>query len=184
MREAIECLRGAGPADLREITLEQAAEMILLAREWDDSRRDEALAEAQRALDSGSALAKFRELVATQGGSVGAVDDPALLEVSPDTVELPAPQAGFVASMDCRAIGVASVILGAGRERTDDTVDPAVGIVMLARLGDAVEQGQPLLRIHHRNLRGVDGALARLGGAFEFSEQPTPPPALIHERRA
>ena len=131
---------------------------------------------------AGASLDRFRDLVAAQGGSVAAVDDPAVLEVSANTVDLPAPRGGFLASMDCRAIGVASMMLGAGRERTDDTVDPAVGINMLASLGDRIEKGNPLLCIHHRNHRGVDAALAYLNGTFGFSEQPQTPPALVIER--
>lgn len=181
--ESIECLRDEGPADLRELTLELAAEMILLAQDKQgQEERREAYEQAQRALRSGQAWEKFREMVKWQGGDVGAVDDPSWLDVSREIREFASPEGGYIAGMDCRALGNAAMVLGAGRLKASDTIDPGVGLKMLVRIGDRVEAGQPLLRIYQRQGRGIEHCCALLSKAFRFSETPVESPALIKER--
>jgi pyrimidine-nucleoside phosphorylase len=178
--ESVDCLRGSGPADLRELTIEQAAEMIVLA--GGEPSLDAARERATRALDSGAAWDKFRAMVTEQGGDVGVVDNPARLDVAPGRAEFAAPAAGWLDVRDCRAIGVAAGILGAGRVRTTDAVDPGVGLEMLARIGDKVDAGQPLVCVYHRDGRRLEECLARLAGALAVSAEPVAVPPLIHER--
>jgi pyrimidine-nucleoside phosphorylase len=177
--EAIDCLKGGGPADLREITLELTAEMLVLA--GTAPGRDEALQQCHRALETGAALEKFRELVRAQGGNPAVADDPGILDIAPDTAEFRSDGDGFVAAMDCRGIGNAAMVLGAGRLKTTDPVDHGVGIEMLVRIGDKVSRGDAMARIFHRNGKGLEGCTTRLREAFQLSGKPVAVPPLIHE---
>lgn len=154
--EAIECLRGGGPADLREITLMLGAEMLVLGEKAKSP--EEARATLTRLLDGGQALEKFRQMVRHQGGDPRVADDPGLMAKAPRVTVLRASTAGYVSRLDTAEIGRASNILGAGREKSADAVDHRVGLVMRVRLGDQVAEGDELLEIHHRE---GDGTLER-----------------------
>jgi pyrimidine-nucleoside phosphorylase len=145
--EAIDLLRGGGPADLREVTLELAAEMIALAGRAPSVEAGRAAARA--AVADGRALAKLRAIAAAQGGDPAAIDDPSRLPRAPETLEVRAPRSGVVQAIDAEAIGLAAVALGAGRARVDDTVDHAVGLVLHRKVGDAVEAGEAVCTVHH-----------------------------------
>ncbi len=173
VRETIEILRGGGPADVRELTLILAEEMLRLGGVAPEN--------AKAALDDGRALARFREIVAAQGGDPRVVDEPDRLPTAPHVESYLATQSGFVTEMATRDIGVAAICLGAGRNTKEDLIDPAVGFEMNVRLGDRVEAGQPLLFIHHAG-RGVDAARALLDTAFTLGETPPAPLPLILER--
>ena len=189
-REAIECLRGGGPDDLRTLVLEQAAEMLLLSDPATDAldeaartaRLDDARATVRAAMDDGSALARFRAMVEAQGGDPRVADDDSLLPLAPETDEFRADADGVLAAVDTRAVGNAALGLGAGRVRVTDDVDHGVGLEMLARIGDRVTRGQPLARIIHRGGRGLDDCRRRLGKAFTIADNDTPAPELIWER--
>lgn len=181
--ESVDCLRGGGPADLRQLVIEQAAVMICLAsgREGPD-HLNAARAQARAALDGGAAWETFLRLVEAQGGDRRALEDTSRLDIAPDVAVLTADRDGWVQSMDCAAVGVAAGILGAGRTRVTDQVDHGVGLEMLARIGDRVEKGAPLVRIWHRGGRGLNDCLARLRAAIVVGGHTVPPPALIIER--
>ena len=98
---------------------------------------------------SGQAREKFREIVGLQGGDVGVVDDPKRLAHARQTLDISSPADGFVASMLCEQLGSACVVLGGGREKKEDTIDPAVGIEFHKRIGDAVNRGEPLCTLHY-----------------------------------
>ncbi len=170
VRESVELLRGEGPADLRELTLYLAREMLTLG--GIDP------AEAERALDDGRALQRFRDVVAAQGGDVAAIDDLELLPSAPYIEPFVARADGWVTSIDTAEVGVAASCLGAGRATKEDEIDPGVGFVVHARLGDRVEAGQPLLDIHHAG-RGLDDARARLAAAWHITDQPATPGPLV-----
>jgi pyrimidine-nucleoside phosphorylase/thymidine phosphorylase len=144
--EALELLRGGGPPDLREVTRALAAEMLLLAGLA--GAPGEALRLADAAVADGRALAKLRELVEAQGGDARAVDDPARLPRAARTLEVPAPATGVVQAVDAEAVGLAAMALGAGRARIEDRIDPAAGIAVRKKVGDAVERGEPLAVLH------------------------------------
>ncbi|HWN66351.1 MAG TPA: thymidine phosphorylase, partial [Haliangium sp.] len=168
--EAIEVLRGAGPADSRELTLRLGGEMLLLAGAV--ASEAEGVARIAQALESGAALEVFRRMVEAQGGDARVVDDPSgILPRAPETHAITAEHAGHVSGIDALAVGVAASALGAGRQRTDDRVDHAVGVELLARVGDAVAPGQALARLAHRG-RGMERAVALMRSAFTIDEQP------------
>jgi pyrimidine-nucleoside phosphorylase len=155
--EAIECLRGGGPPDLREVTVALAAELLVGSGVAPDGPA--AARALEDALDSGAALQRFARLVELQGGDPRIVDDPDLLRAAPARGTVEAASEGWILELDARAVGLASVELGAGRRRVDDAVDPSVGFELHVGLGDPVLATQPLVTIHARD--GASAAVAR-----------------------
>lgn len=180
VREAIDCLRGDGPADLREVTLALCATAAVGTGVADDER--EARTRLEKLLDDGSALARFARLVERQGGDPRVVDDPDRLPGAPVVTEFTAPRAGRVAAFDAREIGLAAVGLGAGRHALGDEIDPAVGFEVLASVGDRIEAGQPLARIHARSEAEAADAARRLETALALTDDVTEPPPLVLEK--
>lgn len=173
--ESIETLRGGGPADTRELTVRLGAEMLVLGGVAGDA--DEGARKIEAVLDDGSALAVFRRLVEAQGGDPRAVDEPeAVLPRARGRIAVPAPRAGAVASVAADQIGVAALVLGAGRRTKEDPVDHAVGIEIAARPGDRVTAGDQLVYLLH-NDRGVDEAARRVTAAYDIADAGEPPPA-------
>jgi pyrimidine-nucleoside phosphorylase len=150
VEESVHCLRGEGPADLREVTLALAAEMLLVAGVAKHAK--DARAQVEHALQSGAALDKFRALVQAQGGHPGVVDNPvAILPRAPIRERVEAGRGGIVQRVEPRIIGRAIIALGGGRSKVDDDVDPAVGIVLHVRPGVRVERGQSVATVHARD---------------------------------
>ena len=179
VREAIATLRGAGPADLRELCLSLGAILVQLAgREAD---RETARALLAKALDDGSAWDKFRALVANQGGDLAVIEDPDRLAQAPVVVPLRASQAGYLASFDGQTLGLVVNALGGGRSRKEDQIDPAVGLVLDARVGQAVAEGDVLLEVHAASEAAAAEVLPRLQAACPISDTPVEAPALIGE---
>jgi pyrimidine-nucleoside phosphorylase len=139
VNESLDALQGEGPADLMEVTLELGAELLVLAK--CDATLTAGRSRLRRAISSGAALEKFREMVAAQGGDL---DAPRPVAPAQEIVAL---EAGFVAAIDTQQLGHAIIELGGGRKRLGDKLDRSVGIEMLVRLGDVVESGQPLVRV-------------------------------------
>ena len=166
--EAVETLQGGGPADLREVTLALAAEMLVLGDAASDV--SDARERAASALDDGSALDVFRRVIAAQGGDPAVVDDPGRLPTAPIQKPSLARQAGRVVAMDTRAIGEAAVALGAGRATLDASIDPRVGFVMAVGPGDTVEPGQPLAEVHAADEEAADMAVDALREAIRIGE--------------
>jgi len=137
--ESIQVLKGGGPADLIEVTLELAARMLVLGGAAAD--REEGRIRARACITSGAALDRFRRMVEIQGGDPRVVDDHTRLPVAPERHRLTAERAGYIARLDAELVGRACVALGAGRDRVDDAVDPAVGILIRARPGESVRSG-------------------------------------------
>jgi pyrimidine-nucleoside phosphorylase len=164
VKESIACLRGEGPADTMEVTCAIAQEMLVLARVAKNPR--EARATLERAVASGAALKKFRELVAAQGGDVRVVDDPTLLPRVPLVKEVKAKRSGFVCDVEAMEVALACLRLGAGRGRAEDSIDPAVGVADLLKIGERVEAGAPLCRIHARDAESLSEASVILGKAI------------------
>ena len=178
--ESIDVLKGGGPADIRELTLALAAEMLVLA--GIDADAAAARARATRALDDGSALEKFRAVIEAQGGDPRVLDDPAAsLAAAPRTAAVPAPRHGFVTAIDAYAIGEALVALGGGRRAAADTIDPAVGIVLAKKVGDPVEVGEPLA-VLHTNAAGPGAVSGAVHTAFTIGPAAPAPRPLIARR--
>ena len=164
VEEAIAVLQGSGPADTRELVVGLGAEMLLCGDSC--AVADEGAGRIAAALDDGAALDVFRRMVEAQGGDPRVADKPrAVLPRGRERTAVPAPANGFVTAIAAREIGTAALMLGAGRRRKEDRIDPGVGIEIACRVGDEVTAGDPLAYLVH-NDRGVEDATARLRGAF------------------
>lgn len=177
VREAIATLRGGGPADLVELCLTLGTRLVLLAVKAANEADARQLLE--EALASGAAWHKLRQMVANQGGDLAALDDPDRLPSAPVVVPLVAPRAGYVAAINAQILGMTLNDLGAGRKRKEDTIDPAVGVVLSARVGDAVTAGAPLLHLHAASEADAARVAPELLRAYTIGEEPVPAPPLI-----
>jgi pyrimidine-nucleoside phosphorylase len=177
-REAIELLRGNGPADLLEITLALGAEMLVVGRVVKNRR--EARDKLVGALRDGSAALTMERLISAQGGDPAVVSNPSLLPRAPLQIDVHAKSTGFVGSIDAREVGDAAVAMGAGRLRAEDAIDPAVGIEILAKPGDRVARGAPLARLHAR--APSPHIASRVLHAYTITARPPRPRPLIIER--
>ncbi len=180
IRESIEVLKGGGPADLVEVTMALGAEMLLLAGVTDDET--DARTRLDGAVSSGAALDVFARVIEAQGGNPAVLDTPALLPTAPRTETIQAKESGFVSTCDARAVGMAAMRLGAGRERKEDTIDPGVGIRVVAKPGDRVESGDVLGHLDYRHTARLQEALRVIAGAWTVSEAPPDPTPLVAER--
>lgn len=165
VREAIEVLRGAGPSDVVDLTVSLTARMVRLAEPALPLRRAETRVRA--VLRSGAAFDRFRRMVAAQGGEVGAIDDPRRLPQAALQTPVPAPRAGRLSTVDAGLIGRACLILGAGRRRTDERIDPAAGITDVCKVGEVVEVGAPLAVAHANERRRLEEAMPLILSAFQ-----------------
>ncbi|TMJ12249.1 MAG: pyrimidine-nucleoside phosphorylase, partial [Bacillati bacterium ANGP1] len=177
--EAIETLRGEGPADLRDLCLELGAQMVTLAGVT-RSAADGKTAVA-KLLRDGSALAKFGQMIEAQGGDRRVVDDLRRLPTAPVRVSVEALSSGAVAAIDAQAVGVAAMELGAGRARRDDRIDPAVGIVLARKVGDAVRPGEPLADVHASDRMSAERAGRQIQAAYRIGARASAPRPLVHE---
>ena len=175
--EAIEILKGRGPRELRALCIELAARMIAIARLDPDVER--ARTRASEALGSGRALEKFRRMIVAQGGDPRVVDDSGVLPAASQTARVPAPRDGVVTGLHAELVGRATVALGAGRTRVDETVDHAVGVMVLAAPGTPVAAGDPVLELHYRAEKNLPEALQFAARAIEVSDVPVPARPLI-----
>ena len=180
--ESIETLQGKGPADLVDPTVLFAAEMISLVHPVKDMKALDL--ELRAKLQNGEALARFRDMVRLQHGDVRAIDDVSRLPKAKIVEEYSAPHAGYVAEVNADAVGRACIVLGAGRKKTEDPVDFAVGISDLAKIGDKIDKGSPLLMIHANDKHKLEEAEKLLDQAFRFSASPVAPsPAVLETLR-
>jgi pyrimidine-nucleoside phosphorylase len=175
--EAYETLKGRGPKDLEELSVELAARMIRLAGLA--SSLEDAHAKIRKALTSGAALEKFRECIKKQGGDPDTIDNYSRMPAASHKDTLNATASGYVAGLDAGLIGRASVVLGAGRDRVEDPVDPGVGIMLLKKPGEKVAAREPIFEIHHRNARGMEACTDMLQRAVTISDAPPKLPPLI-----
>ncbi|MCS7065379.1 MAG: thymidine phosphorylase [Fimbriimonadales bacterium] len=182
VREAIETLTPGGRAHprFRELCLRLAALGLRLCRLEPDE--DAGYQRAQHLLDSGAALAKFRQMVEAQGGDPRVVDNPAQLPSAPVIHEIAAPSNGFVQAVHPRMIALAAVQLGAGRQKKEDPIDHAVGIELFKSVGDPVAHGEPILRVHARTEASLKAVLPALQQAVAISPHPVEPMPIVLER--
>ncbi|MDZ4180478.1 MAG: thymidine phosphorylase [Coriobacteriia bacterium] len=179
VREAIEVLAGQGPPALREVVLALGTRMLMLGQvAQSDAAAREMLVDA---LTSGSALETFAAWVAAQGGDPAVAADPDLLPSSAVTRDVYARKAGYIAAFDAEEVGRAAMVLGAGRARKEDTIDPAAGIVLRRRVGDRVVAGDTLATLHAASEDLMESAEVRFLAALRMSEHPVEPPPLFHE---
>ncbi|MBL9187870.1 MAG: thymidine phosphorylase [Opitutaceae bacterium] len=177
--ESIACLRGAGPADLMEVTYALGVHMLLLGGVAKDET--EARAKLERVVRDGSALAKFREIVEAQGGDVRVIDDPSRLPQARLKVPLSAPRAGVVSDVDAMGVALAALRLGAGRAQAADRIDPAVGVDGLVKVGERVAAGAPLCVIHANDEEALAEARRMLAAAIAVGDNAPAMEPLIAE---
>jgi len=177
--EAIECLKGKGPADLRELVLVLAAEMLALAG-WADA--DKARTDAERALDSGKAAGKFRDMVAMQGGDARIADDLSLLPQARFKIPVRAVGSGIIQSINTYRVGILGVELGAGRRRKDDRIDPAAGFEIARKTADEVEEGEALAVVHANDESAGLRIAEELKECFEIGEVAVLTSSLVIKR--
>src|SRR5246500_332866 len=168
--EVLDVLRGEGPEDLRDLCLELAAWMFLLGGSVSSVEEGKKLSE--KLIRSGQALEKFRKMVALQGGDARVVDDPRLLPQAKQKMDVVSAKAGYVTAIQCERAGTAWVILGGGRERKEDSVDPAVGFVLHKKVGDSVSSGESLCTLHYNSEALGARAKAMLLESFEIGSAP------------
>jgi pyrimidine-nucleoside phosphorylase len=168
--EVLDVLRGEGPEDLRDLCLELAAWMFLLGGSVSSVEEGKMLSE--KLIRSGEALEKFRKMVALQGGDAGVVDDRRLLPQAKHKMDVVSAKAGYVTAIQCERAGTACVILGGGRERKEDSVDPAVGFVLHKKVGDSVSSGESLCTLHYNSEALGARAKAMLLESFEIGSAP------------
>jgi pyrimidine-nucleoside phosphorylase len=179
--ESISLLRGEGPSDLLEVTMSLGVEMLRVAEVETDAAKARNL--LQKTIDDGAALELLGRVVSAQGGDSRVIDDPALLlPQAPQRVEYMAEGSGYLGRLDALAVGTAAMRLGAGRERKEDTIDPSVGIRLHHKIGDQVEEGNPLLTLFYRHPARLDEALSVLEGAIEIGANKPDQSLLVMER--
>ncbi len=180
--ESIAVLRGDGPTDLRRLTLELGAEMLQLGGLEGD--HDAALRRVTDCLDSGAAAERFETLVQAQGGDPRVLSDTNLLPTARHRIGLQPPRSGYVARLDARAIGLASVCLRAGRNTQDEVLDLGAGIELHAKCGTELDRGRAWATLHHGPTADVDRATELVQAALTVAEIPPEPRPLILEARA
>jgi pyrimidine-nucleoside phosphorylase len=177
--ECIDVLHGGGPEDLRELCLHLAAWMLFLGDKTPTVAEGKLL--AGELIASGKAFERFRQMVEMQGGEVGTIDDPTRLPSADLHIDVPSATGGYVTGIFCEQVGTACVVLGGGRERKEDSVDPAVGIVVHKKIGDKVSAGEPLCTIHCHSEAQAARAKKMLEGSYQISAvPPAHKPSLIH----
>jgi pyrimidine-nucleoside phosphorylase len=182
VEESLACLRGEGPADLVDLSMDLASEMVVMGQRA--GSLDEARVLCRRTIEDGSALERFREMVQAQGGDPRAVDDPSLLPAPRRRIVLTAPKTGLVQTLAARPVGHATMLLGAGRARMDSPVDHAVGVVLHKKVGDAVGIEEPLCTLLVNDESRLAEASALICDAYSISDEPVVTEPLIVRRIA
>jgi len=167
--EASQTLQNAGPADLTKLCLELASRMIFLGKKA--ATLEEARLAAEGHLVDGSAYKKFKEVVAAQGGNPQALDNFVLLPNATGAREIASPRAGYVSAINAEDIGIASNMIGAGRDKKEDSIDPAVGIILEVKAGEKVDAGSILCRLYYTREDRVEEAAEKVEDAFHISAQ-------------
>ncbi|MCO6552574.1 MAG: pyrimidine-nucleoside phosphorylase [Gilliamella sp.] len=172
VKEAIDTLKGHGPADLTELVLTLGSQMVVLA---DKAKTlEEARIKLQEVIKNGKAIEKFKTLIEAQGGDSSVVDHPEKLASAPYQIALAALKSGYVSKIIADQIGIAAMQLGAGRATKEDIIDPAVGIVLHKKVGDKVTEGEALLTIH-ANTDKLDTIKQKLYDNITISDNATEP---------
>ncbi|WP_239752700.1 pyrimidine-nucleoside phosphorylase [Mammaliicoccus sp. J-M40] len=177
VKEAIETLRGEGPEDLTELVLTLGSQMVVLAKKAENL--DEAREKLQEVIQNGKALEKFKVFLENQGGDGSVVDDVSKLPQAQHTFEVKAKKSGYVSNIVADEIGVASMLLGAGRATKDDIIDLAVGLVLNRKVGDKVEEGESLVTIY-ANQEDIKDVEEKILNNIDISDEQVKP-TLIHK---
>ncbi len=175
--ESIEVLRGRGAADLRDLSIELSAWMFFLGERTNSL--DEGRALAGKLIASGEALQKFKQGIALQSGDSRVIDDYSRLPQAKNRKEVKSRATGYLTATNCMEFGVALAMLGGGREKKEDQIDPGVGLEFHKRIGDRVTTGETLVTIFYSSDAKLAEAIERIEGSFVFTDQPTSPKKLV-----
>ena len=170
VREAIDTLRGEGPADFKEVVFALGSQMLMLAGRAADEREARALMEG--VIQDGSALDKFAQFVRAQGGDAAPAYDTSLLPVAGKTLEVTAKESGYVHRILAEDIGIACMTLGGGRETKESAIDLSVGIILEKKNGDAVSDGEVLATIYGNDDAKMQAAYEKIAHAYEIAKEP------------
>lgn len=179
LKEAIDTLHGNGPEDFWQHCLEISAHMLVLASKANDLQAARQL--AKETVKSGQAWERFRQLVSAQGGDLKFIDEPANLPQAAFVETVESPKAGYLSQIHARLIGETAVELGAGRARKEDAIDHAVGIEVLNKVGDYVDRGMPILKIHANQKERIQAAREMALQAFQWSKTPVKSLPLFYD---
>lgn len=175
--EVVEVLKGRGEAKLTELCLELATQMAVLGGEF--GSREEAAARLKEAIASGEGLRKFAEFVAAQGGATEFIDDYGRLPQAAEHIEVRSTATGYVAGIDAEEIGVAAMLLGAGRKTKADPIDYAVGVTLKKKCGDAVAEGDVIAVVHSNG--GHEASVGKILDAFQIAPVPAAAAPIVYE---
>lgn len=176
VKEAIDTLKGEGPEDLTELVLTLGSQMVVLAKKAETL--DEAREKLVDVMKNGKALQKFKDFLQNQGGDSSVEDNPEKLPQAAYKIDVPAKEAGVVSEIVADQIGVAAMLLGAGRATKEDKIDLAVGIMLRKKVGDRVEKGEPLVTLY-ANRENVDDVIAKVYDNIQIAEK-AEAPKLVH----
>jgi thymidine phosphorylase len=177
--ESIACLRGEGPADVMEVSFSLGVQMLVLGGVA--TSETEARGMLERVVRNGAALEKLRAIVTAQGGDAGVIDEPNRLPHAEHNEPLRAPRGGVICEVDAMKVALAALRLGAGRSRTEDAVDPAVGVAGLVKIGERIEMGSTLCVIHANDMGALADARQMLQDAILIGDQPASAPRLVED---
>lgn len=176
--EAVEILKGDGSDDLRQVCLTLAGNIIALA---EDISAEEGIRKATRQLESGAAYEKFREFISAQGGDLRCIDNPSFFKQPLYSKDVLSAEEGYIDGMNAEMIGSASVILGAGRVKKDDSIDHSAGIILHRKTGDKVLKDEKIATLFTDNASSFDAAEKLLLESLNFSSRKATRPPLIHK---
>lgn len=171
VQEAIDTLRGEGPTDLTELCLVLGSQMLMAANKVDTLEEGKTL--LQEKINNGEALETLRQFIEHQGGNPAVVDNPELLPQAKYQIPIVAERDGVISEWIAHEVGIACSILGAGREKYTDDIDPAVGVVLKVKVGDKVKKGDPVVVVHS-NTENIDEVKEKLNNAFTISDHSDP----------
>ena len=177
VREAIDTLKGKGPEDFTKLVLTLGSRMVVCAGLAKDTA--EAEEKLKKAIDDGSALEQLKRFITAQGGDASCVDDPGILKTAEGVLELKAQADGYVQHIDCDEVGMCSLVLGGGREKKSDVIDPEVGIYLNKKVGDSIRKDETLAVLYYNDKEKGLAALERLKAAYHTGAERVSPRELI-----
>ncbi|MFP4266777.1 MAG: pyrimidine-nucleoside phosphorylase [Spirochaetaceae bacterium] len=179
VKEAVEILQGKHEGDLKEVSLTLASKMLILSKLA--STEEEARDKLRRAIDSGEALRRFARTIELQGGDPAVTEETGTLPRASEVVPLTAESSGYIASFDTVALGISAMLLGAGRVKKEDSIDPAVGYWLKKRIGDPVEKGETVAEFHVNSKANLEESMERFRGGMSIQREKPDTPSLIYE---
>lgn len=177
VREAIDTLKGKGPEDFTKLVLALGSRMVVCAGLAEDIAKAEE--KLKQAISDGSALEQLKRFITAQGGDASCVDDTDILKIADGVLELKAENDGYVQHIDCDEVGMCSLVLGGGREKKSDVIDPAVGIYLYKKVGDSVKKDETMAVLYHNDKEKGLAALERLKAAYHTGAERISPRELI-----